>query len=162
MTLIQILAVLSVLTSFGVDAATVSKVHDILIPPVVTMAPTYVPATQSTFVENTPVFGNTQPTNNPQVETPTAVVPLLVVDPLTISNVEVSPGGYLRVFTNKSLASATVSQGTLADPLIDNYLMADGKNYPGHVYEYKLTGAQRPFIVTLADDDGQVVISTVK
>ena len=167
MTIASIIAFLSFLSAFAVPQPTIDQIQAILMPAATTTV-AYVPIIQSPIVENQPVyFGSTAPTTqlapeatNPQPVTATPVVVLPVVEPLNITNVEISKGGYLRIFTNKPITT-TVSAGSLGEALIDNYLKPDGSKYPGYVYEYKLTGA-RPFTVTMTDADGQSVTRSMQ
>lgn len=73
LTIAQVTAILSILMAFGVDGGTVNKVHDILIPPMVNIAPiviTPVQVVQTPVQDNAPVyFGSVDPT-------PAAVAPV--------------------------------------------------------------------------------------
>ncbi len=155
-------AILLVLAAFGVDQPTINHVALILEPPVV-------PAL---------VLGSTETPTEPQQAPQAAPTPITptqptvtenttpALDPLIIRKVELSPGGYLRAFTNKAI-TATVSAGSLAEPLVDNYpelftYEQDDKTWTEHVYEFKLTGAKKPFTATFTDQDGQTFSTIVK
>lgn len=71
MTLIQILAILSLLNAFGVDAKTVADVRNILIPPIVAVAPIAAPdPINTTPVQAAPGSAIIPSTNPPSMPTP--------------------------------------------------------------------------------------------
>lgn len=127
--------------------------------------------TTQTNTQPTPTLGtaqsNPQPTTTQTQTTPEPVVQSThMPTPLDISNIKITTGGYLEIFTNKLLTSTTVSNGSIGTEILDNYpkdangdLLAisdNGKTLPfhGHTYDYKLDGVQKPFIVTITDQDG--------
>lgn len=91
----QATAILSILMAFGVDAGTVAKVHDILIP-VSTTTQAFVPVIQSPIIENQPIyFGSTIPVNNqPIINTPMvqAESPKWIIDVSTSKGTTVQAG----------------------------------------------------------------------
>ena len=68
MTTLQIMSILMLLQAFGVDTATLNKVHDILIPPVVAIVQQTTTTTEpavSPTTQTTPIFGSVPCVDSP-------------------------------------------------------------------------------------------------
>lgn len=146
-TFLQAMAILSVLSAFGVDSTTISKVHDILIPPVVSVATTTpqvsqtpfvpIPVVQTPVVQDKPIYfgstnpsvqSSTTPSQSSSATTTVTTVPVVQQKPFIVQNAEMSYSTFskqyvLRVFANIpiSIASTTgMGSITIGTPTVDN------------------------------------------
>lgn len=167
MSLVSIIAFLSLLQAFSVPQPTIDKIHDILIPPIVAQTPiqppqtNYVPVIQTPIVEKQPVyFGSTPATVvNPVINTPppVEVAPVVKLPPMPLFDfftIEQQGNEYhLRVLANDFLdidatvlpegVTMDVTNRATAEDAAWNYSQFTDpvlqKSVKGHVYYYQAT-----------------------